>query len=88
MVEAHDSNEEEAAANKTFIEVPAILDQLKAASVITNGKYLRYLQSQEYTALDSVVFYSPTDFVSGAFLFPTSQTNVSLIDISRSCQGL
>jgi hypothetical protein len=72
MVEAHDSNEEEAAANKTFIEVPAILDQLKAASVITNGKYLSI---QEPTPLHSVVFYSPTDFVSGAFLFPTSQTN-------------
>jgi len=41
MVEAHEPANEEEQAEKSFIEVPAILDQLKAASLITNAALLK-----------------------------------------------
>jgi hypothetical protein len=37
MVEAHVSDNEENKDDATFIQKPAILDQLKAASLITNS---------------------------------------------------
>jgi len=40
MVEAHDKETEEEQGEKSFMEVPAILDQVKAASLITNGTHV------------------------------------------------
>jgi len=37
MVEAHKQETEEEKGEKNFLEVPAILDQVKAASLITNA---------------------------------------------------